>query len=140
MKSLLVTLLLFTFTQTSYAAFSLDQVASKKVYNALAAFGLRWDEPTLLRTDEWAKPVKCLKEVEDGVHYLCLVHDQFRNVNVTKSGAAANKLYELVSIYKGTTCGLDGRCSTFAPDIKCIHNWKRKGSPQPETYYSCLFE
>lgn len=135
MKSLLISLLLVTFAQTA-SAVDLGEVPAKKLYNVLASYGLRVNEPALLRTNEWAKPAKCVKSVEDGLFYQCTVHDQFNDTFVHKTGSAAKKLYDILAYYKGTLCGVDGRCSTYTEEIKCIYHWTTKDY-HPEIIYWC---
>jgi len=138
MKSFLVSLFLIAFTQTA-GAVDLGEVAAKKLYKVLASYGLRVNEPALLRTNEWAKPAKCIKSVEDGLFYQCSVHDQFNNTTVHKTGSAAKKLYDILAFYKGKVCSEDGRCSTASKEIKCIYHWTTKDY-HPEIIYWCSIE
>ena len=139
MKSLLISLLIFTYAQSSFSATTIYKSAAKNVYNALAIFGLKVNDATQNRTVEWAHPVKCLKTVEDGLYYICNVHDEYRNITRTKTGTAAKKHYDLIKMYNGEFCGQEGSCNIYSPDIKCIHNWPNKDYP-PEFEYQCIIE
>ncbi|MES2802969.1 MAG: hypothetical protein V4654_10790 [Bdellovibrionota bacterium] len=138
MKSLLVSLLLFAFAQGVQAApFDLNEWHSKKLYNALASFGLRVSVPASMQTREWAQPALCGKFVNGVTTYKCVVHDEFRNLNVERTGAAAKKLYNILYSYYGATCE-GGDCLSRAPDIKCIYWWPNKDNPPPRRYLCTL--
>lgn len=134
MKSLLMSLLFFAFTQGAQAApLNLNEGQSKKIYNILASFGLRLAFPVEMQTREWAKPAACLREVNGGIHYTCLVHDEFRNVNVQRTGMVAKKLYDFIKGVNGANCE-GARCLTSTKDIKCIYWWPNKDNPPPRRY------
>ena len=140
MKSLLICMLLLAFSQgANAAAVNLNEGQSKKLYNALAVFGLRTPYPAGMQTREWAKPVICVRDSGmGGVTYTCLLHDEFHDVNVQKSGMAAKNIYLAVKAVNGAQC--EGyRCLTKTEDIKCIYYWPNKNNP-PERRYICMIE
>ncbi len=139
MKSLLVSLLLFAFAQAAQAVpVALNEGQSKKLYNVLAAYGLRTAFPAEMQTREWAKPVLCQRAVNGGVNYTCLLHDEFHNVNVQKTGMVAKKLYYFLKDVNGAVC--EGpKCFTRTADIKCIYWWPNKDNP-PERRYLCAID
>ena len=139
MKSLLVGLILVVFAQGANAAPVLfNEGQSKKLYNVLAEFGLRTPFPADMQTREWAKPVICARTTNGGIHYKCLLHDEFHNVNVQKTGLVAKKLYNIVKGVNGANC--EGyQCITQTTDIKCIYWWPNKDNP-PERRYLCAVE
>lgn len=139
MKSLLVSLILFAFAQAAHAVpVELNEGHSKKLYNVLAAYGLRTPFPVEMQTREWAKPAICQKTVNGGVTYTCLLHDEFHNVNVQKYGLVAKKLYHILADVNGVFC--EGpKCFTRSPDIKCIYWWPNKDNP-PRRRYLCWID
>jgi len=140
MKSLMISILLFAFAQTAQAApVLLNEGQSKKLYNALAVFGLRTPHPADYQTREWAKPVICARDVAmGGVTYTCLLHDEFHNVNVQKSGMAAKNIYLALKAVNGADCE-GSRCISRSTDVKCIYYWPNKQRP-PERRYLCAIE
>ena len=140
MKSLLICMLLLAFSQGAHAAaVTLNEGQSKKLYNALAVFGLKTPYPAGMQTREWAKPVICARDaMMGGVKYTCLLHDEFHNVNVQKSGMAAKNIYLAVKGVNAADCE-GSRCITKTPDIKCIYYWPNKDNP-PERRYICVIE
>lgn len=139
MKSLFVSLMLVVFAQGAHAApFALNDGLSKKLYNILAGFGLREDYPATMQTREWAHPAVCVREINMGVSYTCLVHDEIHNVNLQKTGVVAKNLYHFIKSINGDDC--EGRrCLTRTEDIKCIYWWPNKDNP-PERRYACLID
>lgn len=139
MKSLLISLLLVVFAQgVQAAAHNLNEGQSKKLYNILASFGLRQDYPALMQTREWAMPAACIREVNGGVHYRCVVHDEIHNMNVERTGMLAKKLYDFIKGVNGANC--EGyRCLTTTKDIKCIYFWPNKHEP-PVRHYACQID
>lgn len=139
MKSLFISLCLLVCSQFAQAApVELNEWQSKKLYNILASFGLRTPNPPTKQTNEWAHPAQCIKVVNGGVSYACLVHDQFHNVNVQRTGALAKKLYDMINLVNPALCGGD-RCTVRTPDIKCIYYWPNKHHP-PLRRYWCAIE
>ena len=135
MKTLLVSLLLAVFAQSAHATLTpLDEMQSKKMYNILAGFGLRTPEPPTKQTLEWAKPAACLREVNGGIHYTCLVHDNFHNMNVERTGMLAKKLYDFIKSVNGANCE-GAKCLTTTKEIQCTYYWPIKGYPTPKRYY-----
>ena len=134
MKSLLVSLLLVVFAQSVHAvAIDLNEGQSKKLYNILAQFGLRMPYPPGMQTREWAKPAVCAKTVNGGVSYACIVHDEFHNVNVERSGLVAKKLYQFINGVNAAVC--EGpRCFVRTDEIRCIYWWPNKDNPPPRRY------
>ncbi|AZZ37837.1 hypothetical protein CIK05_13845 [Bdellovibrio sp. qaytius] len=139
MKTLLVSLLLFAFAQGAQAApVALNEMNSKKLYNTLAAYGLRDPYPADMQTREWAKPVICQKVTSPSVSYTCLLHDEFHNMNVQKTGLVAKQLYMFVMGVNGADCE-EYKCITKTTDIKCIYWWPNKNNPPPRRYL-CVIE
>ncbi|WP_409478212.1 hypothetical protein [Pseudobdellovibrio sp. HCB154] len=138
MKSLLVSLLLVAFTQSAHAvAIELNEGQSKKLYNILAEFGLRTPYPPGMQTREWAKPAVCVKTVNSGVSYACLVHDEFHNVNVQRTGFVAKKLYQFIHGVNAPVCE-GARCIVRTDDIKCAYYWPNKDNPPPRRYWCAI--
>lgn len=134
MKSLLIGMLLLAFAQGAQAApLNLNEGQSKKLYTILAGFGLRLTAPADMQTREWAKPAACIREVNGGIHYTCLVHDEFRNMNVQRTGMVAKKLYQFIKGINGANCE-GARCLTTTKEIKCIYYWPNKDNPPPRRY------
>lgn len=139
MKSLLVSLVLVIFAQIASAApLALNESNSKKLYNILATFGLRTPYPAGMQTREWAHPAVCAKAANGAVSYKCVIHDEFRNINVEQTGANAKKLYNFIRSINAAQCeGI--YCVTRTEDIKCIYYWPNKDNP-PERRYACLID
>lgn len=140
MKSLLISLLLFSFAQIAQAdVVELSEGQSKKLFNVLADFGLQEAYPAELQTRQWAKPAVCVKEATGGdVSYGCQLNDEIRNVNVQKTGSAAKKLYKIIEDVNDADCE-DGVCIIFAPEIQCVYWWLNKDNP-PSRRYRCVIE
>lgn len=140
MKSLLVSLLLFAFAQAAQAVpVALNEWQSKKLYNVLAAYGLRTAFPAEMQTREWAKPVLCQRLITIGADaYTCILHDNFHGGNVTRTGAVAKKLYDFIGLVNPIVC--EGpKCFARTDDIKCIYFWPNKDNP-PERRYLCAID
>lgn len=140
MKSLLISILLLVFAQGAQAApVLLNEGQSHKLYSALAVFGLRTPFPADYQTREWAKPVICARDVGmGGVTYTCLLHDEFHNVNVQKTGMASKNIYLALKGVNGADCE-GNRCIARSTDVKCIYYWPNKQRP-PERKYLCAIE
>lgn len=139
MKSLLVSLLLFVFAQGAHAALiNLNEWQSKKLYNILGSYGLRKAFPIEMQTREWAKPAVCQKLVNSGASYTCVVHDEFRNMNVVRHGGIAKKLYDFLATINTPVC--EGpKCFARTNEIRCIHWWPNKDNP-PLRRYLCSID
>lgn len=135
MKSLLVSLLLLAFTQTTYA--DLSEGASKKMYNILADWGAPKTDLPNLRTLEWVSAVQCTKRADD-LNHICKLHDVFHDRDVIKTKSAAKPLYDILAKHAGNLCE-NGVCVTGAERIRCIHWWKNKFNPPPRLY-KCRIE
>lgn len=145
MKSLLVSLLLVTFTQTTFAApppplpMDLNEADSKLMYNTLAEWGTRLHDPAEKRTLEHVTDVLCSKDRDD--NYGCKMYDQLHGAQeYRKAGEIAKRLYFVLGVHRGITCGIQsGICGTTAPVIKCTHWWNNKHNP-PIRLYQCRIE
>lgn len=134
MKSLLISLLIFVFAQAAQAdPVELDEVQSKKLYNVLAAYGLRMPFPADRQTREWAIPVNCEKIINGSVSYTCQVHDEYHHVDVQRTGSIAKKLYDFIYAVNGQYCSSD-TCLTTSLEVTCVYWWPNKDNPPPRPY------
>lgn len=134
MKSLFISLLFFTIAQSALAiTISLDEANSKSLYNTLAVWGTRMNDPAHKLTYESVTDVKCAKDAMD--NYACRLHDAIHNADPAVAGPAAKTLYTFVGTYNGILCSISSHnCATNSERIRCVHYWNPKDNDLRRKY------
>jgi hypothetical protein len=141
MKTLLVSLLLVAFAQTTHAR-QLSEGDSQKLFFVLAAMGTTMFDPENKRTVESVSDVNCFVAINNGLKAECSLFNDLYGRPIVLKKYAAIPLNLILGKVAGVMCDVfSGQCLSSATNISCTYWWKNApANPQPNRKYICEIE